>query len=103
MHPPDFTEPIFLGARSDDVVVKILLEKGKHPETAHSAMVMAGVVKESSLRDAVHYARTLILTGIRFGPPTKLACSSETGPACSIDSTRSANCRKKTRRSMRAR
>jgi mono/diheme cytochrome c family protein len=59
VHPPDFTEPTFFGDRSDDAVVKGLLEKGKHPETAHSPMVMAGVVKESALRDAVHYARSL--------------------------------------------
>ena len=59
IRPPDFTEPTFFGDRSDDAIVAVLLEKAKHPETAHSPMVMAGVVKKDSLGDAVHYARSL--------------------------------------------
>lgn len=59
VHPPDFTEPGLFGGRSNDAVVKAILDRAKDPKTAHSPMVLAGVVKKEALRDAVQYARSL--------------------------------------------
>lgn len=60
VRPPDLTNPALLGGRSDDQIVANLTRPGKE---AHTPMVMARVLKEEGVRDAVAYMRTLSVPG----------------------------------------
>ena len=61
--PPDFTDPALFGKRTDGEIVAALLKREQGPDSAHSPMVLALAMKEDTLRDAVHYARTLGVPG----------------------------------------
>jgi mono/diheme cytochrome c family protein len=60
VRPPDMTNAALLGGRSDDEIMTNL--KGS-PGQSHTPMVMANVLKEDSLRDALAYMRTLSVSG----------------------------------------
>jgi mono/diheme cytochrome c family protein len=58
--PPDLTNAALLAGRSDDDIVANLVRGG---EESHTPMVMARVLKEDALRDALAYMRTLSVPG----------------------------------------
>jgi mono/diheme cytochrome c family protein len=58
--PPDLTNAALMANRSDDDIVANLMRTGAE---THTPMVMARVVKEESLRNALAYMRTLSLPG----------------------------------------
>jgi len=58
--PPDLTNAALMANRSDDEIVGNLMRTGTE---THTPMVMARVVKEESLRDALAYMRTLSVPG----------------------------------------
>jgi mono/diheme cytochrome c family protein len=60
MRPPDLTNAALLAGRSDDQVVANLTRAGTE---THTPMVMARVLKEDVLRDALAYMRTLSVPG----------------------------------------
>ncbi|MBW2232061.1 MAG: c-type cytochrome [Deltaproteobacteria bacterium] len=58
--PPDLTNSALMADRSDDDIVANLIRTGTD---THTPMVMARVVKEESLRNALAYMRTLSVPG----------------------------------------
>lgn len=61
---PDFTDPALLGDKSDQQIVTHITARKGRPDTNHAPMVViAEVLKEDALRDAIAYIRTLAVPG----------------------------------------
>lgn len=60
LRPPDMTNAALLGGRSDDEIIANLKAT---PGQKHTPMVMAQILKEESLRDALEYMRTMSVQG----------------------------------------
>lgn len=61
---PDFTDPAVLGDKSDQQIVAHITARKGPPDTNHTPMVIiAKVLKEEALRDAIAYIRTLSVPG----------------------------------------
>jgi mono/diheme cytochrome c family protein len=57
VRPPDFTDPAWLGGRSEQQITDRLTGEG------HLAMSLVGVLEPAALRDALAYVRTLSVPG----------------------------------------
>jgi mono/diheme cytochrome c family protein len=60
MRPPDMTNAALMAGRTDDDIVSNLTRSDAE---SHTPMVMARVLKEDALRDAIAYMRTLAVPG----------------------------------------
>ncbi len=63
--PPDFTNPALLAGRSDRQITVDLVTRKDRSGSDHTPMVVAKLLTEDDLRDAIAYVRTLAAPGGR--------------------------------------